>query len=257
VYNDFDEGAEKTFVDAQTNEAGEQRLWRASYPRPLFAGLGNLAMYGIDGAEVEFGKQGQMKLDAKVEQQLHESMQKDHLPTVLKVLNDARKIVESKFFKTYALDTQDEWYSIVRMAHFGRLAKVPSMLYEQANRDFAALIRLIKGSAKLGHPMSFIMASKTRDEWEGSGDSMKKTGRQQREGNDKVPYLIEEYFRSKVTRTRAADGTVETKFTLELLQSANSPNLVGFVWEDAMIDFKTIASMVKPDVDPAAWEDAL
>lgn len=228
VYNDFDEGAEKTFVDHQLNENGEQRLWRASYPRPLLAGLGALELFGVAPDQIEFGKQGQMEIEGKVEAALHQSMQKEHLPTVLKVLADARKIVESKYFKSYCLDTQDEWYSIIRMAHFGRLAKVPSSLYEQANRDFAALIRLVKGSAKQGHPMSFIMASKVGSEWEkGANGQMEKTGRVKREGNDKVPFLIEEYFRSKVTRTKDAQGNVTTKFTLELLQSANNPDLVG------------------------------
>lgn len=250
AYQDFDEGAEKTVADNQLDIDGNLRLYRRAAKRAQYGAL-------LTPAELEAAA----KAD---EQTQHQAVKELNLPQVLAVLNGARTIVDSGFFKSYCLDTQDELWSLIRLATFGRLSKVPAHLYDKANADFANFIRTFKQS-----PMNFIMASKAEDEWitvpdpRGGADKREKSGKKKRSGSDRVGFLVEDYFEARAVSQKkqimkGSKVEVETTrvFELELVQSANAPHLIGTVWRDEEIQFANIASQIKPDVGPSAWEDA-
>jgi hypothetical protein len=247
AYADYDEGADAPILARQFDDRGQRRIYRSTYPRTMSGGLYAAKQF----EDLQLGTNADGSIVKKDEEKLHLELMQENRPTVMRMIHDAQVIADSGFFRSYCLDTQDEAWGVIRLAHFGRMSKVPNQLYEKANNDFALLVRTIR---KVG--MNFIMASKMSDEYETKtnerGQSVNaKTGRLKREGNNKVPFLVEEYFHAR--KKTGADGKIT--FELELTQSANKPGLVGTIWRNDEIDFAAIAMQIKPDVDPSAWYD--
>jgi hypothetical protein len=251
---DFDEGADKTIAESQLDEAGEQRVFRSTVAMAQPGGVWGLAQVGADLEKIAAKSADDKTIysDDEFDSKLHFETKRHNLPLVLKTLGGARAVAESGFFRSYFLDTQDEFYGLLRLAHFGRLAKVPSILYERVYNDFAGLVRTFKRTN-----MNFIMSSKVEPEWDGPQTKREKTGRLVRKGCEAVPFLIEEYFEARAydvidAKTQKVDGK---RFVLRLMQSANKPEMVGREWVDERIVFADIAAELKPDVPPEAWYD--
>lgn len=245
AYADFDEGSDAPVLARQFDDRGQRRIYRSTYPRTASAGLAATLQF----EDLKLATDADGHVTKKEEERLHAEVMNENRPVLLKLLHDANTVAESKFFRSYCLDTQDEMWGVTRLAHFGRMSKVPSQLYEKANNDFALFVRTIRRSG-----MNLIMASKLGDEWQdkqsGQSTIRVKSGRSKREGSDRVPFLVEEYFEA---RKITSGGKVT--FELELQQSANKPQLVGTIWRNDEIDFASIAMQIKPDVDPTAWYD--
>jgi hypothetical protein len=235
AYVDIDGNAEDTVRKYQFDGRGRTRIHYASYEREMPAGL--FATF-----------QG-----AATDDQLHKQTRDAALPLMLKLMNDVKTAAQSGFFRSIAIDTQDEIWQTIRMAHFGRLAKVPGHLYDKANADFRYFTSTVKNAG-----VNLLMASKVEDEWINTTDNQGndkrvQSGRKKRSGTDKVDWLVGAYFESR----RIDQKGKAPVFELELKKCTKAPELVGTVWRDKEIVFADIASMLNPDIDPEAWQDKL
>lgn len=234
AYVDVDGNAEDTVRKWQL-ERGEGVIHYAAYEREMPAGM----FAPLQGAATE--------------DQLHQQTRDASRPLMLKLMNDVKAAAQSGYFRSVCIDTQDEIWQTIRMAHFGRLAKVPAHLYDKANADFRYFISTVKNAG-----VNLLMASKVEDEWVNTTDAQGndkrvQSGRKKRSGTDKVDWLVNAYFDSR----RIDQKGKPPVFELELRKCTKQPHLVGMVWRDAEIVFKDIATMLNPDIDPAAWEDRL
>jgi hypothetical protein len=238
AYCDFDGGADGVVQKREFDAQGRKRIFRASYAdRELPAGF---------FAAEQFGEAAEKKR--------HDLVKDANRPVMLRLMHDVKVGAQSGFFRSICVDTQDEMWQTIRLAHFGRLAKVPGHLYDQANADFAYMIRTAHTAG-----VNFITASKLEDEWvnktdERTGEEKRvQSGRSKRAGNDKVNYLVQAYFEARKIDQKGRPP----RFELELKQSRKTPGLVGMVWADSEIVFRDIATMLNPDIDPVAWDDRL
>lgn len=236
AYVDIDGNAEDTVRKFQHDDQGRARIHYAAYEREMPAGM----FAPLQGADTE--------------KALHDQTRDAARPLMLKLMNDVKVAAQSGFFRSICIDTQDELWQTIRMAHFGRLAKVPAHLYDKANADFRYFISTVKNAG-----VNLLMASKVEDEWvnrtdEKTGEEKRvQSGRKKRSGTDKVDWLVGAYFESRRIDKKGAPPV----FELELKKCTKAPELVGMVWRDKEIVFADIAAMLNPDVDPEAWQDKL
>jgi hypothetical protein len=242
AYVDIDGNAEDTVRKHQLDAQGRARIYYAAYEREMPAGI----FATLQGADTE--------------KALHEQTRNASLPLMLKLMRDVKGAAESGKFRTICIDTQDEIWQTIRLAHFGRLAKVPGHLYDKANADFRYFISTVKAAG-----VNLLMASKVEDEWvnktdERTGEEKRvQSGRKKRSGTDKVDWLVGAYFESR----RIDRKGQMPKFELELKKCTRAPHCVGMVWSSCNeqgvneIVFADIASMLNPDIDPAVWHDRL
>lgn len=232
AYVDVDGNAEDT-VRKWQQRRGAGVIHYASYEREMPAGI----FAPLQGAADE--------------NQLHQQTRDAARPLMLKLMNDVKAAAQSGYFRSVCIDTQDEIWQTIRMAHFGRLAKVPAHLYDKANADFRYFISTVKGAG-----VNLLMASKVEDEWVNSTDNSGNekrvpSGRKKRSGTDKVDWLVGAYFES----TRIDQKGAAPIFKLQLKKCTKEPSLVGMEWTGDEIQFAPIAGMLNMDVSPDAWED--
>lgn len=149
------------------------------------------------------------------------------------------------------VDKGTELWQVVRYAFLGGLKNKDrggQLNYETPNMEFAEYIR--KPAAK---GASIIVINEDDDEWttvldEKGREKRQTTGRILRKGvnkrNDPLRYLVDASIRLFKSGT-------PPRFFAELVECRQHPELNGMQLESP--DFATVASLIKPEVDPSVW----
>jgi hypothetical protein len=169
---------------------------------------------------------------------------------------DLRESIASKRFRSYAIDTADEVWEILRLARYGRLEKIPPMLYGPLNQEYRAAIINDFLRDVGGHGVNVIWVHKMKKEYrnkivrKANGEESEVgewTGRYERAGFKGFTYdAPNRLVHSKDLTVPVGQG----RFSLTVTKCINA-GLEGMVLPE--LDFPGFASMVFPQVDYEHW----
>lgn len=190
------------------------------------------------------------------------------------------------YAKTIVMDTGSEVWELLRLVELGKLSQVKSHHYVEVNGMMRDMVR-----AGFDSDVNVIWLHKLKSEWKAGGPDGKqaKSGVLERKGFEEMNYLVQSnilmYRAPRVgapsqlwkwksgeggvvefeamARTAAVeeDGKIvqpeDLGFRALFGNSRFDPTLEGTELRNEQITFKSIAAIVAPQVDPAAWEDAV
>lgn len=178
-----------------------------------------------------------------------------------------REIIESGQFRTVVVDKATEAWQVCRLGVYGRLATTRQDLQTEANARWREYVRMF-ASCEL--PINLMLIHEQREEWgskkvigrDGNEEEKWfKTGGWVRDGNDKIPYLIqaglEMRFIPPVKHKVSGNILDEHKFEVEVKVSRGHPEMVGTVFESPNCGWFDIIPMLRPEIAPEEWGHAL
>lgn len=175
--------------------------------------------------------------------------------------------------RSLVVDTGSEAWQLLRLCYLGKLTKVMPHHYVEVNGLMRDLVRLAYES-----DVNVIWLHKLKAEWKDNAEGKgRKTGVLDRDGFDGMSYLVQANLlayrvpahlqQSSVVKWKSGEGVFEVPidprdendlgFRLVVGNSRHDANLEGLMLCNEAITFPMIAQMMLPDVDPAAWQDAV
>lgn len=141
-------------------------------------------------------------------------------------------------------DTETEAWEMKRLSHFGKLLQNPQMFYPKINGEYKELVRRIK-LAKI----NLILVRQLKQDF----DSKLWVA----QGMGKIGYLIDASVETLWHGAiRSGTKVVPAEFAVRILEARQAKEMIGTkVVMDGGPDFVTLASMLKPGVEPEAWAD--
>jgi len=161
--------------------------------------------------------------------------------------------------RTIVMDTDTEWWEMIRLARFGRVDDVPPGKFGPVNREYLQIIKQAKASNK-----NLILLHQMKEEWlspPGRNNQGKKkmaqwTGNWIRDCMKKAPYAVQasiylykdEFgYNARIAQCRQnplAEGEILTT-DMEELQSGEGLNMCSFPW---------VAMTIFPDTELGDWQ---
>lgn len=230
AYMDYDQRSEGTMEEF--TRSGKQVLWRThpdGRPRPY-------SIPAEAGASDE--KMAEVQSIAKGEWRRFE--------------DDFEALVNNAFVRTIVVDTATEAWELLRLASFGRLAKIPPHLYGEANGAYRRLIRLVRQQTRV----NLILVHRLGNEYENvkdKGGEIKgfATGRKERKGFSETGFLADVDL--TLTRNPAHECTADDLgFRLTVGECRNT-TLRGLELSNSMIDFAFLAQLIDPSSTADDW----
>ncbi len=157
----------------------------------------------------------------------------------------------SPHVRTVTIDTETEMWELCRLARFGKLDQVKSHHYGPVNAEYRELIRKVYDTDK-----NLILLRKLKDEYVDD----KRTGNKEMAGYKDIPYQVQcnAYLWRRTKAGKTANLRVINKgdgvFVVTVVDSRQNPALAGEEFEEPLVDFPHLASMVFPETDLEEWE---
>jgi len=174
-------------------------------------------------------------------------------------------IIDSGQFRTVVVDKATEAWQVCRLGVYGRLATNRQDLQTEANARWREFVRLFAASE---HPINLHLIHEQREEWiskqvpgrDGQAEEKWfKSGAWIRDGNDKVPFLIqvglEHRFVPPTKHPLTGNILEECKFETEVKVNRGHPEEVGKVFENA--GWLDVMTMLRPEIPLEEWGHAL
>ncbi len=157
---------------------------------------------------------------------------------------------QSGQYRTVVVDNIGGAWDLLRMNLFGKMDKVPARYYGPANARFNELI--VEHNRHVGRGINTIMVAR-RDEVYGADGNP--SGRTKASGWKHLPYETEV---NVLLGHVAAEGPGDLGFRMQVEQCKTNPPVMGTVIGDTSkgfppVNFQTLATMARPDVDPRHW----
>jgi hypothetical protein len=178
------------------------------------------------------------------------------------------------YAKTIVMDTGSEVWELMRMVELGKLSQVKSHHYVEVNAMMRDFVR-----AGFDSDVNVIWLHKLKSEWKaGAEGKQAKSGVLERKGFEEMNYLMQAnvlLYRAprigapdQVWKWKSGEGGIvefvsatrtenDLGFRCLFGNSRFDPALEGTELQNEQITFKNLAAIVAPQVDPAAWEDAV
>lgn len=181
-------------------------------------------------------------------------------------LYTVNKIIASGQFRTVVVDKATEAWQVCRLGVYGRLASNRQDLQTEANARWREFVRLFAASEL---PINLMLIHDQREEWvskkveekggDGSTEKWFKSGAWVRDGNDKVPFLIqvglETRFIPPVKHPTRQAIVHEHKFEAEVKINRGHPEVVGTVFDNA--EWLDVMTTCRPEIPLEDWGHAL
>jgi hypothetical protein len=173
--------------------------------------------------------------------------------------------------RSVVIDTGGEAWELLRHCEFGKLSQVKPHHYGAVNGLMRDLVR-----AGLKSPVNVLWAHKLKNEWnENAEGKARKSGVFERQGFKDMSFLVQgNVLCYRVPPTSEGTDTVKWRagemilpvtfnarqddddlgFRLGFGTVRQNPALEGMSLENELITFKQVASMIRPDLDPAIWD---
>lgn len=161
-----------------------------------------------------------------------------------KFYEEYKRALDNPDARTVVIDGDSDSWELQRLAEFGKLLQVPSILYAAVNASRKSMIARAWDSGKI-----VISTNKLNDGYEKKLDAANKevqvkTGKEKRQGFSDWGYLYGVQLRHLFK-----DG----KFGVRILMSKADTSLQNMeLWGDEC-NFKTLVSVIYPNVDPKEW----
>lgn len=153
--------------------------------------------------------------------------------------DDFLKAVDSGMFRTHVWDTATEFWELLRLADFGRTSNVIQREYGPANAEYKSLVRAVKQAGQ-----NLILIHQVRDKWNTTPPV------KERHGMSKIDYLVDSFV-STHWNPKAKPG--EPRWTLKVIRCGHRPAMNGKEFHDEDINFESVVTQLKPEVDADAW----
>jgi len=156
----------------------------------------------------------------------------------------------SKQFRSIVIDTATEFWELLRLARFGRLAKVMPHNYGPVNAEFRALLNKAAASGK-----NSIWIHKVKKVYKTNKDGVDSwTGEWERAGFADFGYIVDLVV--KHITVKLEGGGVE--FQTHVVDSRYRPTVLnGSVFSGIMALFPAIAMEALPETDAENWDDGV
>lgn len=178
--------------------------------------------------------------------------------------------------RTLVIDTGGEFWAMLRLAELGKLTGIKPHHYAGVNGMMSEFVR-----AGMEHErdVNVIWLHRLRSEWKEMGENKSaKTSVLQRDGFEGMSYLAQAnvlLYRvpplgapTQVRKWRAGEGLTEFTmapredagdlgFRLRVGNCRHNPEMEGYTLANDQVDFKMLAMLMMPDVDPDAWADTV
>ena len=179
-----------------------------------------------------------------------------------------KKIIESGMFRTVVVDKATEAWQVCRLGVYGRLASNRQDLQTEANARWREYVRLFASSEL---PINLHLIHEQKEEWVSKGvdggegekkDKWFKSGVWVRDGNDKVPFLIQVGLEHRFIQPKkhpvSGNIIIEPGFECEVKVNRSHPELVGttFTSVDGNLDWLTVMSTLRPEIPIEEWGHA-
>jgi len=134
------------------------------------------------------------------------------------------RVLDNKMVQTIVMDTGSDMWEIFRMAHLGRLEKVPPLKYTELNRDFADFIR-----AAYDSHCNLILTHKVKKEYvsKPGSDMGSWNGKYERAGFGDIDFLAQIVLEHDRVTTKDENGTPSTEFIVRILDCRINPSVIG------------------------------
>jgi hypothetical protein len=158
----------------------------------------------------------------------------------------------SKSIRTVIADTATEWWELVRMARFGKLAQVKPHHYAPVNAEFRDLLRKAYDTDK-----NLILIHKQKKEY--TGDPGSWTGNMERAGFGDIGYAVQANILSwRITALDEIYGKGREDgykgFGITVRDCRQQAELAGTELLEPLNTFPVLASQVFPSTDQSEWE---
>jgi hypothetical protein len=160
---------------------------------------------------------------------------------------DYIRLLSHPEIKTIVWDTGSEVWQLIRAARFGKLDMVEGHMYGPVNMEMNYLVKMA-----FEHDKNFIVLHKMKDEYKdktlaSGGTKSYRTGNKVRDGFGNMDHLVE-------ITTFVHYNRSNKQFELTIDKCRPNPGLTGEVLSGECCDFRFLASLIYPDIDPATWE---
>lgn len=166
-----------------------------------------------------------------------------------------KKALENPDARTVVLDGDSDSWELQRLAEFGRLTKVPSILYDNVNAARRAMIARAFDSGKIVIATNKVKKSYSDKINPATGlAEVKNNGEIVREwdgGYDRQGFGDQDYL--WMIQLRHLYNPVEQKWGIRLTKCKPDPSLVGMELWGSDCTFRGLVETVFPDTDPKEW----
>lgn len=180
--------------------------------------------------------------------------------------NNYKKALGNPDARTVVVDGDSDTWELQRLAEFGRLTQIPSIMYTNVNAARRVMVARAYDSGK-----NVIFTNKLRKLYEPMYDAQGQPildekgrpkrewkGKWERQGFDDNDYLIQisllhKYRPARVVKTPKGEKEVPQAWGIQILKCKPQPALVGLdLWGDDC-NFPTLVQTVYPDVTLKEW----
>ena len=150
--------------------------------------------------------------------------------------------LEDKKIRSIIWDTDTEAWEIARLAKFGRLEKVPPLMYTELNREFREMI-----DAAFNHDKNLILITKNKKQYvkRDADDKGSWNGKYEASGFTDLPYIVQANLRS-----RLEVGGAGVKPYIEFINCRQNMALKGSELEGDLATFPWVASYIIDGTSP-------
>ncbi len=190
-----------------------------------------------------------------------------------------RKMLTSGQFRTIVIDKATEWWQICRLGVFGRLATNRQDYQTEANSRWREIIREASVSE---HPVNLMLIHEQKEEWivktmagkepGTTEEKWAKSGVWIRDGNEKVPFLIQHGLELRFIKQELHPVNKQVlypaRFEAEVMVARGHPEQIGTVFTlgehnlesgkfDREAGWLDIMSTLRPEIPLEDWGHAL
>ena len=163
-----------------------------------------------------------------------------------KFYDEYKKALANEDCRTVILDGDSDTWELQRLAEFGKLTQVPSIMYANVNAARRAMIARAFDSGKI-----VISTNKLKDGYESkmSSDNKEvrvKTGGYERQGFPDHEYLFQLQIRHLYNRAKG-------EFGIEIMRCKSDTTLQGFQLWGEECNFQSLVQTVYPNVPLSEW----
>ena len=192
------------------------------------------------------------------------TMAEDHKAIWQEFYKDYTAALKNPDARTIGIDGDSDTWETQRLAEFGKLTQVPSILYVNVNASRRVMIARAYDSGKVvvaTNKVKYEYVTKRDDEGNAvlgkdGKEIREKSGDFVRQGFEDDNYLWHiqlRHLRKDPTFNKITGKTSEVKFGIRILKCKNNPGLKGEeLWGDDC-NFAGLVSLAYPDVELSEW----
>lgn len=165
-----------------------------------------------------------------------------------------RKALDNKDCRTVVIDGDSESWELQRLAEFGRLTKVPSILYDNVNAARKVMYaraydsgKIIIATNRVGKHYKTKFKADGTPELNNSGNEVREwDGSYERKGFGDQDYLF-------MIQLRHIYNPEKSQWGIRLMKCKPDPSLVGFELWGEECNFQTLVQTVYPHISLKEW----